>query len=345
MKAMVLAAGRGHRLRPLTAYWAKPTLPILGRPLLDYTLALLEKASIQEIVVNLHHQRETIKQALREAEERGFSIHYSEEPEILGTAGGLKQAESFLTGETFVLINGDTLVDVDLRDLVRCHRRWGGEATLLLRPKPAGTDYTALVLDPEQRVVSMGGVPTDPLMFAGVWVLEPSVFERIVPGRSSGLEVEVLPTLMREKSVYGCVKDVTWFDIGSPRRYLTACLKTARNGWFRDLWRVGEVSDASSEVVAGPGTTIHPMVRFVGESVLGSRCRVEARAIIQRSVLWDHVVVREGAVVRSSIITDGVELPPGSRTENKMVLRDRGDSAPVRSQERTNHHVVAPIKH
>ena len=134
MKAMVLAAGLGLRLRPLTVYWAKPALPVLGRPIVDYTMNLLQKADIREVVVNLHHRPDSITKALEEASDRGLRVQLSEESEILGTAGGLKKAESFLRKETFVLINGDTLVDVDISDLLRFHATRGGEATMLLRP-------------------------------------------------------------------------------------------------------------------------------------------------------------------------------------------------------------------
>lgn len=349
MMAMVLAAGIGQRLRPLTIFWAKPALPILGTPLIEYTLAQLERAGIHEVVVNLHHQPETITRVLDEVAKRGWRIHYSREPTLLGTAGGLKQAASILGDETFVLVNGDTLVDVDLAALVDWHRQRGGDATLLVRPKPTGSDYTALGLDPGARVVAIGGEPSPPHMFAGVWVFEPSVFDRIPASRFSGLEVEVLPDLVKERAVFGCTKDVAWFDIGSPKRYLSACLKMARQGLFQDLWRVERLRlanrpDSDAIVLAGSGTTIGRDVRFLGESVLGSHCRVERGAVVQRSVLWDQVVIGGGAIVRNSIIGDGVSLPAGSRIENKVVLKPNGDVEQVRASERMDDHVVAPIK-
>ena len=238
MKAMVLAAGLGLRLRPLTVYWAKPALPVMGRPIIDYTMNLLRKADIRDVIVNLHHRPQTITSLLEGNAARGLQIHFSEEPEILGTAGGLKNVEGLLGEGTFVLINGDTLVDIDLSEMIRFHRKRGGEATMLVRPKPTGSNYTAVGLDQKSRVVTLGEELSRPLMFAGVWILEPSVFERIPPGRFGGLEVELIPSLMEDKAIHGYARDVAWFDIGTPRRYLSACLYIARRGLFRDLWRI-----------------------------------------------------------------------------------------------------------
>lgn len=344
MKAMVLAAGLGLRLRPLTVCWAKPALPVLGRPVVDYAMKLLEKADIREVVVNLHHRPDSITKALEDASDRGLRVQFSEETEILGTAGGLKKAESFLGKDTFVLINGDTLVDVDLPDLLQFHRRRGGEATMLLRPKPTGSDYTAFGLDKKSRILSMGGEVPRPLMFAGVWVLEPTVFERLRPGRFGGLELELIPSLIKEKVVYGYEKDVAWFDIGTPGRYLDTCLKMTRRGLFRDMWCVKPLEPGSA-VLAGSGVTVARQVCFLGESVLGSNCRIDEGAKVQKSVLWDGVVVGKGAMVRNSILAEGVVLPPGSQTEDQVVIRAEGNLSRFRARERSADYVVASIKH
>lgn len=344
MKAMVLAAGLGLRLRPLTVYWAKPALPVMGRPIIDYSMDLLKKADIRDVVVNLHHRPQTITKLLEGGAARGLRVHFSEEAEILGTAGGLKNVEHILGEETFVLINGDTLVDVDLADLLRFHHKRGGEATMLLRPKPTGSHYTALGLDQKSRIASIGEELSRPLMFSGVWVLEPSVFKRIPAGLISGLEVELVPSLMKDKALYGYVKDVAWFDIGTPRRYLNACMTIARRGLFREMWRMKPLYP-SSTALGGSGVTVGRKVRFLGESSLGANCSIGEGAKIQKSVLWGGVVVGEGAVVRNSIITDGVVLPPESHTEDKVVIKAEGDLSCVRNNEQLAEYVVATIKH
>lgn len=345
MKAMVLAAGLGKRLRPLTVYWAKPALTFLGRPLIEYTLEILGRAGIREIVVNLHHRPDTIVQALDRAKE--FRIHFSKEDEILGTGGGLKLASSFLKDGTFVLINGDTFVDVDLAEMVAWHRERGSEATLLLRPKPTGSSYTSFGLDAHARLSTMGEEVPVPYMFAGVWVLEPSVLSRIPADRFSRLEVELIPQLLKERAAFGFAKEVHWFDIGTPRRYLKACLQTARHGILRDLWKVERVPTAQNNdtvVLAGSDTTTGSDVRFIGESVLGSQCCLGHGATVHRSVLWDRVSLGEGAVVRHSILAEGVSIPAGRHIENKVVVKEIGKTGEFRTSELDKDHVVARIK-
>lgn len=349
MKAMLLAAGIGRRLRPLTVCWPKPALPILGRPLITYTLALLERAGIRDFVVNLHHRPEDIKRVLSGAA-GDLRLFYSEEGEILGTAGGLKNVEPLLNEETFVLANADTLVDVDVAEMVRWHRTRGGEATLLLRPLPTGGVYTPVGIDEDAHIVTMGAESSHPLMFAGVWVLEPSTLERIPARRSCGLEVALLPALIKERKAFGFVKDTPWFDIGTPRRYLGACLGTMRKRLFQELWQAIEIApcrgDSSDRrVVAGPGTLIDSNAVFLGDSVLGSNCHIDPHAKVQRSVLWDGVRVGEHAVVRNSIITTGVHLEAGSHTENKVVLSAERACPGIRAREMLEDLVVAEIKH
>jgi NDP-sugar pyrophosphorylase family protein len=351
---MVLAAGLGHRLRPLTAYWAKPAIPVLGRPLVQYSLRLLERAGVTEVAVNLHHRPETVTSALADGAFGGLNVHFSREPELLGTAGGLKKVESFLGGETFLLLNGDTLIDCDLRAMVEWHRRRKARATLLLRPREEGSDYTAIGVERRGRITSLGG-PAKPgksaLMFAGVWVLEPEVLELIVPDRFSRLEVDVLPRLVAERAAFGYVQNLPWFDLGDPRRYLNACLTVLRRGYFRDLWQATPVASASSlvdeaRVVAGPGSTVDPDARFSGEVILGSGVTVGKGAVLERSILWDGVAVGEGAVVRGAIVASGVSLAPRSRTLGKVVVKlDRldQDRGLFRTREIVAGHVVATL--
>jgi NDP-sugar pyrophosphorylase family protein len=348
---MVLAAGLGLRLRPLTVTTAKPALPILGRPLLDYVLSVLQRGGVRDVVVNLHHHPESIHRILSHVAENDLRIHYSHEPEILGTAGGLKQAEAQLGEGTFFLVNGDTLVDIDLTELYGWHREKKAEATLLLRPKPMGSDYTGIGLDPQGRLELIEKRESDALMFAGVWVLEPSVLDRLpVAGRPGRLELELLPHLVREKKAFGFVRDMAWFDIGTPKRYLRACLSVARRNILRSLWRAEPIQTAEGQapdtlVLAGPGTSIAASAHFSGDTVLGADCRVESKATVGSSVLWDRVTVGEGSLVRNSVVAEGVSLAEGSRIQNKVVMNlDGTNRRCLGLREITNGHVIAEIE-
>jgi len=355
-KAMVLAAGEGRRLRPLTVFTAKPAIPLLGASPIECGIELLRRAGATEIVVNLHHNPETIEQTLaRNDWAKDLALHYSSEEEILGTGGGLKQAEGWLSEGTFVVVNGDTVVDVDVRALLDWHRDRSAEATLLLRPKPEGSGYTEFRLDEDGRILSIGkkSERMPALMFAGLWVLEPSIFERLPAGRFARLEVDLLPKLILEGNAFGLEADCPWFDIGTPDRYLQACREMAQRGILRDVWRAEAVPSLPSlpdgnVVLAGPGTVIDPSARFTGTSILGANCRVEAGARLRGVVLWDGVTVAESAIVRDSVIADGVSLAPASRTVGKLVARlrkgSRDERSSLRAREISGDCVVAPIR-
>ena len=363
MRAMVLAAGEGRRLRPLTVFWAKPAIPLLGGSPIECAMELLRRANVTEVVVNLHHNPETIEETLaRKDWAKIFALHYSREAEILGTAGGLKQAEDRLSDGTFVLLNGDTIVDTDVAALIDWHRDRSAEATLLLRPKPAGGGYTEFSLAEDGRIVSVGkkggiggkkGEDSSPLMFAGLWVLEPTIFQRLSAGRFARLEVDLLPKLILEGTAFGFVAEFPWFDIGTPGRYLQACEEIARRGIFRSTWRAEAVeslpnSPSGGVVLAGPNTSIDPEARFTGTTILGADCRVERGAQLSGAVLWDGVTVGDSALIRDSVIANGVSLAPASRTVDKLVARlrrgPRGDRASIRARELAGDCVVASIK-
>jgi len=345
---MVLAAGLGQRLSPLTERWAKPALPFLGRSLIEYIMVALQRADVREVVVNLHHRPESIIRALDDVSRSGFRIRYSHESEILGTGGGLKQAEPLLGEQTFILFNGDTLVDIDLADLIDHHREREAQATLLLRPRPAGKDYTPIGLGERGRLVSFGNETSDSFMFAGVWILEPTLLRRLTPGRFSRLEVELLPFLVEERTAFGYVSDGAWFDIGTPRRYMNACLGMLRAGIFREFWRAEVVRQPESPgalVAVGPETVIDSGVRFEGDSVLGAACRVGCDATLERAVLGDRVLVGEGANVRRSIVTAGVRLAAGSQIEDKVVMSAEMEGKDSRAEAAGEAHVVTSIEY
>lgn len=186
---MILAAGFGSRLRPLTDRTPKALIPVAGKPLIAFPLALLREAGIREVLINLHHLGGQIRAALGDGSAYGVSIQYSEEHPILDTGGAIKKAEPFLRGDTFVVLNADTIIDLRLADLIEWHRRKRGLATMVLRPDRDVARYGTIEIDGTGRIRRFLGVPArveEPLlslMFAGVHVFEPRVFEHMEGGR------------------------------------------------------------------------------------------------------------------------------------------------------------------
>jgi NDP-sugar pyrophosphorylase family protein len=323
-------------------------MPLLGRPLIEYVLRSLARQGIGEVVVNLHHHPETLEPSLDKASGE-MRIHRSFETELLGTAGGLKKASGFLRDGSFFLLNADTLTDVDLSRLAAVHAEKRARATLLLRPRPAGSSYTGIRVGEEGRILGTdrrdGG---SELMFAGVWLLDSSVLE-LLSGKPRGLEQELLPRLIEEESAFGMVGNGPWVTIDTPRRYWEASLILARDGLFEPDWDVRRrpievVDGVTARVLAGADTRVEEGVRFRGSVILGARCHVARGARLENVVCWDDVRLPEEVVVSNSVVTHGVALPPKAELSDKVILALGSRPAGLRRREIRDGLVVADLK-
>lgn len=200
MKAMILAAGLGTRLRPLTERVPKPLVPVGGRPLIEYPLRLLRASGVDEVVINVHHHAAALGDALGDGSRFGLRIHYSVEDSLLDTGGGVLHARAWLDRPFFIL-NADSIHDVPLDEVALRHRRHGGIATLVLRPDPAAERYGLLHYDGDMRIRRFRGEPAvevpngGAMMYAGVSLWEPRIFDHM-PGGAFSLTRDVLPRLL-----------------------------------------------------------------------------------------------------------------------------------------------------
>ncbi len=198
---MILAAGLGTRLRPLTDRIPKPLVEVAGHPMVAYPLAIVREAGIRDVIINLHHLGDKIREELGDGSEYGVSITYSEEHPILDTGGAIKKAERFLSGDTFVVLNGDMVIDLDLRTVIDWHRERNATATMVLRPESTDTAYGQIETDREGRIWRFLGQPSvvdkdlESMMFTGVHVFEPSVFRYMSEGRF-GINAETYPAML-----------------------------------------------------------------------------------------------------------------------------------------------------
>ena len=317
-RAMVLAAGLGTRLRPLTNAIPKPLVPIANRPLLEYTFALLAGAGVREAIVNTHHLPDIFEAGLRDLDASGLDLHVSRERRILGTAGGLKKAESFLGAGTFLLLNGDFLVDIDLRQVLDFHQKQGAAATMVLMPDD---DAGVLGVDPDgviRRFIEPrpAGEPAERLScgFTGIHVLEPEVFPLIPANKPWEINRQVYPELIaRGRRVCGFVHRGYWREAGSPAGYLAANREVAggRAGALAPRPGAGASTLAgaacSAPVLAGHGVRVGADVEVGPETVIGPEVRIGDGARLRRSVILEGTDVPAGADL------DGVALFPGGR--------------------------------
>lgn len=228
MKAMVLAAGLGIRLRPLTDSTPKPLLPLGPYPLLMWNLLLLRQHGVEDVMINLHYLGKQIQQTLGDGSQWRMHLSYSYEPVLLGTGGGIKRVEEFFEGSPFLVLNGDTIVDLDLSRLIECHRKKEALATMALRDDPAVERWGVIETDEDDRVLRIHGkgrtagedkVPPLRRMFAGVHVLDPFMLRHVPQGGCSSIIDAYVWWLERGAMVAGYVFFGYWSDVGTPERY------------------------------------------------------------------------------------------------------------------------------
>lgn len=221
-RALILAAGKGERLRPLTHTVPKPLVEVGGRPLIAYALAWLRHFGVREVAINLHHLGAQIRAAIGDGAAHGVAVHYSDEPEILGTGGAIRNLAGWLGDGPFVVANADIVHDVDLAALARLHRESGSLATLALRADPESARYGEIFIDGAGRIRSFLDPPANPvglegLMFTGVQIVEPSIVARIPwPGASSSTQHLYRPLVREGAPLYGARYDGYWSDAGTP---------------------------------------------------------------------------------------------------------------------------------
>ena len=310
MKAMVLAAGLGLRMRPLTLLRAKPVLPVLNRPLLEWTMTKLAQAGVRNAMVNLHHLPETVTDVCGTGRRFGLVIRYSDEPVLLGTGGGPRAVRGWFGDEPLLLVNGDVLFDLDLRRLLAVHDASGARATLALRANPVPYAYSPVVSDRKGRILSIAGRPAAARgavsMFASVHVMDPALLDRLPAGASDSVLDLYIPLLAEGAHLHGVPSRGAWYDFGRPSLYRDAQLRLLP-GRGRD--RV--LLDGKARV----GATAR-----LRRSVVGAGARVAGGARVERSVLWDGAVVEESARVSGAIVVTGAVVRSGEKAEGVIVL-------------------------
>ncbi|MDA0998950.1 MAG: NDP-sugar synthase [bacterium] len=328
MRAFVMAAGLGMRLGPLGEKIPKALLPLGGVPLIRFALENLREAGVGEAVVNLHHRGGEVRAALGD-ETAGVRIHYSEEPELLGTAGGLKKAEDFLRegGGPFFVLNADAPARIDLSAALAHHREGGYLATLVLRESPEGARYGLLGVDAAGRLrrflkADAPGTPSGALteaMFTGACLMEPAFLDRIPAGRFCSISKEIYPPLIEEGAPLGAVlSGGYWADAGTPSRYLEANfdLLAGRHVPAFPWPSGGDFFLGGKEVAWGEGTLRPPVLAGRGVrlglgavagpfAVLGENATLSEGAAAGHSVLLPNSAVGKDVALKRCILGPG----------------------------------------
>ena len=337
MQAVILAGGKGTRLRPLTVYTPKPIVPLMNRAFLIYQIEILRRAGITDITLSLSYQPDKIELLLGDGSDFGVNLRFISEPSPLGTGGAYRFAANDIR-ETTVVLNGDILTDIDLSDVLQFHRANGSEATLALTPVENPSAYGLVESDSESKILRFLEKPkpedladiTTNTINAGIYILEPAILDLITLGQNSSFEYDVFPEILRQNKPFFAyaMNGQYWRDIGNPASYLAAH-HDFLNGSIRsfELSTAKGLDIATSAVVdskslLGEGCVIKPNAR-IANSVIGAGVQIEEKAVIENSVIWSHTRVASSAVINEAVIGRSCHIGRNSVVSSGCVLGDK----------------------
>jgi NDP-sugar pyrophosphorylase family protein len=316
MQALILAGGKGTRLRPLTVYTPKPIVPVLNRPFLLYQIDVLKRAGIKDITLSLSYQPDKIEQVLGDGSEYGVNLRFVTEPHPMGTGGAYRYAADAIR-ETTVVFNGDILTDIDISEIAAFHQEKKAEATIVLTPVENPSAYGLVETGDDCRVLQFREKPTAEeleglttnTINAGIYILEPSILDLIPMGENYSFEYAVFPNILKEQMpFYAFVLEKNyWRDIGTPQSYWEAHqdFMNGKVAGFELERAVGSDIATHANIdkrsVFGENCVIKPNARVIN-SVLGPGVHVEEKAVIENSIVWAHTRIASSAEVTNAII-------------------------------------------
>jgi mannose-1-phosphate guanylyltransferase/phosphomannomutase len=341
MKAVVMAGGSGSRLRPLTVGRPKPMVPVVNKPVLAHILDLLKRHNFSEVIITAQYLADHIQDYFGDGSSLEMRIHYSVEETPLGTAGGVRNAKGYLD-ETFLVISGDALTDIDLSAILQFHREKGSLATLTLKSVPNPMEFGIVTTDDEGHVTqflekpSWGQVISDTVN-TGVYVLEPEVLDFLEVDQVYDFSKDVFPVLLDKGSpLFGYVTDGYWCDIGNIQAYMKATADVLE-GQVRDIDLGNHIGGG---VWTGPGVEIAPDAALYGPIYLGDEVKIKGGVIIhgpavirdytiidnrvqiERSVIWRNCYIGESAEVRGAVVSRQCNLKAKSVLFEGAIIGD-----------------------
>jgi len=342
MKAILLAGGKGTRLRPLTLHTPKPIVPIFNRPFLQYQIDLLKQIpEIDEVILSLNYQPGRIEEVLGDGSALGIKIRYVVEPAPLGTGGAVKYAAGDVS-DSVVVFNGDVLTQIDLAAVIALHRERKARATIVLTPVDNPSAYGLVKTDRNGNIQQFLEKPdtnhvTTNHINAGIYVLEPDTFDRMPPDEPCSIERSYFPSLVERRETFvAYIYDGYWIDIGTPEKYMSVHRDIMSGRYatapFLDLPdpRVSVAPHTTIEdgaTLEGPcfidqGAIVKSGAHVGPYSVIGRQTRIEENASVEGSILWPHCRVSREASVRDGILGSHCHIGQGVAVDGGAVLGD-----------------------
>jgi mannose-1-phosphate guanylyltransferase/phosphomannomutase len=341
MKAVVMAGGSGSRLRPLTIERPKPMVPMVNRPALAHTLSLLKRHNFSEVVITVQYLADLIQDYFGDGSSLGITIQYSVEEIPLGTAGSVKNAQQYLD-ETFLVVSGDAVTDINLADILQFHREKGALATITLKSVASPLEYGVVVTDNEGHITqflekpSWGQVISDTAN-TGIYVLEPEVLDQLEPNVTYDFSQDVFPPILSQDApLFGYIADGYWCDVGNISAYMQATADILES----KVHHIDLGHHIGGGVWTGQGVEIAPDAALYGPIYLGNEVKIKGgvvihgpavvrdytiidnRVQIERSVIWRNCYVGESAEVRGAIVCRQCSLKAKSVLFEGSVIGD-----------------------
>ena len=332
MKAMILAAGVGSRLDPLTRAIPKPMVPIVNRPVIEHIVHDLKKHGFTEIRINLHYLGDVIQEYLGDGSKFGVKISYSQEDKLWGDAGSVKRSQDFFGSETFMVVGGDDISDINLSEVVAFHKSKKATSTITLTAVDDPSQFGIVITEEDGRISRFLEKPKGEDVFSntantGVYLFEPEVFDLIPADTFYGFGNDVFPQLLAAgKPLYGFLSDAFWKDVGN--------LQVYRQTNFEAL--AGKVAlefpmpEVRPGVWIGEGTNIDPSAEIGTPVAIGSHVTIGAGAKIgENTIIGDGSIIEAGCTLRETILWEGAHVSAGTQLERCVVGKNASVSSNV----------------
>ncbi|NLT94595.1 MAG: NDP-sugar synthase [Clostridia bacterium] len=340
MKAMIMAAGVGSRLMPLTTDIPKPMVPIVNTPVMEYCVRLLKNHGVKEIIANTHYLPETITGYFSDGKDFGVNLRYSYEEELLGTAGGVKNNRWFLD-EPFFIVSGDALTNINLTDMYKFHKEKGALATLALKPVKDVTQFGVVVTDRDYKITAFQEKPKKSealtnLVNTGIYIFEPEIFEYIPEGFYD-FGRELFPKLVELKErIYGYPTQDYWRDVGSLNVYKQANWDVLNGNYILEGIEVTSIKSeglvksklSSEKVVIGKNCIIGKNSKLKN-CIIWDNCIIEDNVVVEDAIIGANCIIGEGTVIKPGVVIGGgsiigknVVLSEGVRIEAKSRIQE-----------------------
>ncbi len=346
MRAMVICAGEGTRLRPLTQSLPKPLVPVANRPVLEYTLLNLKKHGITDVIINLSHSNKKVQEYFKDGSSLGLQLFYSFEKELLGTAGGVKNAEHYFLSDSdpnVLVVSGDNLTDIDFSNLIQFHNKKKSDFSIAVTAVDSRFEYGVTLFGKDARIEKFLEKPTWGDIFcntvnSGIYIFKKEILKEIPKNRFYDFGHDLLPKLLlKKKALYGYKFDAYWTDIGTLAEYkksqamvLNRKIETAPRGelvrkgvWIGKETKISKSARINPPCSIGDNCTIKENVTIGPYTVIGDRCIIGRKSVILHSILWGDCRISGSVKLVDSVVLTQRVVPPNLSVSGGLVLDEQ----------------------